>query len=62
MLGIHPIRWLRRGISRTVRRTVVVALLASTTGFGGINMHTDGALGRETAAFVNELVHPGQRP
>lgn len=58
MLGIHPLRWIRRGVTRTVRRTIVVAVLVSGTGLGGAYVHTDGALGRDAAAFVNGLVHP----
>lgn len=58
MFGIHPLRWIRRGVTRTVKRTIVIALVASGTGLGGAYVHTDGALGREAAAFVNGLVHP----
>jgi hypothetical protein len=58
MFGIHPIRWIRQGISRSVKRAIVIALLASGTGLGGANIHTDGALGREAAAFVMGIVHP----
>ncbi len=61
MFGIHPIRWIRRGISRTAKRVIVAALIASGTGLGGANIHTDGALGREAAAFVMGLVHQEQQ-
>lgn len=56
MLGIHPLRWLRRLLRTTVRRFVVVGLVATSMGMGGANATTDGALGREAAAFVTTLV------
>lgn len=63
MFGIHPIRWIRRSVSRTVKRVIIVGLVASGTGLGGVNIHTDGALGREAAAFVTGLMHPAaQKP
>lgn len=56
MLGIHPFRWLRRLLRTTVRRVVVVALVATSMGMGGANASTDGALGREAATFVTTLL------
>ena len=56
MLGIHPLRWLRRLVRTTVRRVVVVGLVATSMGMGGANVTTDGALGREAATFVTTLV------
>lgn len=61
MFGIHPIRWIRRGISRTAKRVIIGALIVSGTGLGGANVHTEGALGREAAAFVMGLVHQEQQ-
>ena len=61
MFGIHPIRWIRRGINRTAKRVIIAAVIASGTGLGGANIHTDGALGREAAAFVVGLMHSEQQ-
>ena len=40
---------------------MAVALLVSTGSVGGMQVHTDGALGREAAAFVTGLMHPAPR-
>ncbi|UBV20428.1 MULTISPECIES: hypothetical protein [Mycolicibacterium] len=34
-------------------------LVLSGTGMGGAYVHTDGALGREAAEFVNGIIRPG---
>lgn len=59
MLGIHPVRWVRRLLRSTLRKAVAVMLVLSGTGMGGAYVHTDGALGREAAEFVNGIVRPG---
>lgn len=62
MLGIHPLRWVRRLVKTTVRRAVVVGLVATSMGVGGVNATTDGALGREAAAFVTTLMRGAPPP
>ncbi len=61
MLGIRTLRRLHRKTTRTAKKVILVALMVSTGSVGGMQVHTDGALGREAAAFVTGLMNPAPR-